>query len=98
MSDKPKKEDKERQKNLLPAHTTSLHRYMAEISNYPVLSREDEYELAMKYKNDGDLDAAKKLVSSNLKFVVSVANEYTRTTDLTLWTSYRKETWALCTR
>lgn len=76
MSDKPKKEDKERKKNLLPAHTTSLHRYMAEISNYPVLSREDEYELAMKYKNDGDLDAAKKLVSSNLKFVVSVANEY----------------------
>ena len=30
----------------------------------------------MKYKNDGDLDAARKLVSSNLKFVVKVANEY----------------------
>ena len=80
MSKKPEKkkktEKKERKKNLLPAHTTSLQRYMTEISNHPVLSREDEYELAMKYKNDGDLDAARKLVSSNLKFVVKVANEY----------------------
>lgn len=69
-------EEKRPQGNLLPAHTTSLQRYMAEISNNPVLSREEEYELAMKYKNDGDLDAARKLVSSNLKFVVKVANEY----------------------
>lgn len=79
MSEKPdkkvKKEEKQ-SKNLLPAQTTSLHRYLAEISNYPVLSREEEYELAMKYKNEGDLEAARKLVTSNLKFVVSVANEY----------------------
>ncbi|MEX0999686.1 MAG: RNA polymerase sigma factor RpoH [Thermodesulfobacteriota bacterium] len=71
-----KTEEKRYQGNLLPAHTTSLQRYMTEISNDPVLSREEEYELAMKYKNDGDLDAARKLVSSNLKFVVKVANEY----------------------
>lgn len=80
MSKKPgkkkKTEEKKSQGNLLPAHTTSLQRYMSEISNYPVLSREEEYKLAMKYKNDGDLDAARKLVSSNLKFVVKVANEY----------------------
>ncbi len=62
--------------NLLPAHTTSLQKYMSEISNYPVLSREEEYKLAMKYKESGDLDAARELVSSNLKFVVKVANEY----------------------
>jgi len=71
-----KTEDKKQPGNLLPAHTTSLQKYMAELSNYPVLSRKEEYELAMKYKNDGDLDAARKLVSSNLKFVVKVANEY----------------------
>jgi len=80
MSKKPGKnkqtEEKKPTGNLLPAHTTSLQRYMAEISNYPVLSREEEYELAMKYKKDGDLGAARKLVSSNLKFVVKVANEY----------------------
>ncbi len=79
MSKKPDKKIKKEEKhpkNLLPAQTTSLHRYLAEISNYPVLSREEEYELAMKYKKDGDLEAARKLVTSNLKFVVSVANEY----------------------
>ena len=81
MSEKPdkkdeKKKDEEHPKNLLPAQTTSLHRYLAEISNYPVLSREEEYELARKYREDGDLEAARKLVTSNLKFVVSVANEY----------------------
>ena len=76
----PEEEDKihvEPTRNtLLPAHTTSLQRYLAEISNNPVLSREEEYQLAMKYKNDGDVEAARKLVTSNLKFVVRVANEY----------------------
>lgn len=61
---------------LLPAPTTSLHKYIADISNYPVLSREEEYKLAKKYRDEGDLDAARKLVTSNLKFVVRVANEY----------------------
>jgi len=60
----------------LPALTTSLERYLIEISNHPVLSREEEYKLAVKYRDEGDLDAAKKLVSANLKFVVKVANEY----------------------
>ena len=70
------KKSKERLNSNLPATTNSLERYLAEISNNPVLSREEEYELAMRYKNDGDLEAARKLVSSNLKFVVRVANEY----------------------
>ena len=73
---KSQKKEKKTNSAPLPAITTSLERYLAEISNNPVLSREEEYELAMKYKNDGDLDAAKKLVTSNLKFVVKVANEY----------------------
>lgn len=72
---KEKKEQKVKTANL-PALTTSLERYLIEISNHPVLSREEEYKLAVKYRDEGDLDAAKKLVSSNLKFVVKVANEY----------------------
>jgi len=60
----------------LPATTSSLERYLAEISNHPVLSRKEEHELAMKYKNEGDIEAARKLVSCNLKFVVKIANEY----------------------
>jgi RNA polymerase sigma-32 factor len=59
-----------------PAATTSMERYLAEISNYPILSRKEEYELAMRYKDSGDLEAARKLVTSNLRFVVKIANEY----------------------
>ncbi len=63
-------------KSGLPATTTSLQRYIAEISNYPVLSREEEYELAKKYREEGDLEAARKLITANLRFVVRIANEY----------------------
>ncbi len=73
------KEDQKEKKQLkrsLPAHTTSLEKYLADISNYPVLSRQEEYELAMKYKNDGDLESARKLITSNLKFVIRIANSY----------------------
>ncbi|GBD38706.1 RNA polymerase sigma factor RpoH [bacterium HR37] len=72
-------ETKEEEKQLgvsLPALTDSIERYLAEISNYPILSREEEYELAMRYKKYGDLEAARKLVVSNLRFVVKIANEY----------------------
>ena len=68
--------EKENLKRSLPAHTTSLERYLAELSNYPILSREEEYELAMRYRKDGDLEAARKLITSNLKFVVRIANTY----------------------
>ncbi|HSE83477.1 MAG TPA: RNA polymerase factor sigma-32, partial [Thermodesulfobacteriota bacterium] len=68
--------EKDRISQSLPATTTSMERYLAEISNYPVLSREEEYELAMKYKETGDLEAARKLITSNLRFVIRVANEY----------------------
>ena len=76
MAKNKEKKQREKYNSNLPATTNSLERYLAEISNNPILSREEEYELAMRYKNEGDLEAARKLVSSNLKFVVSVANEY----------------------
>src|SRR5919108_3787512 len=68
--------EKDRISQSLPATTTSMERYLAEISNYPVLSREEEYELATRYKETGDLEAARKLITSNLRFVIRVANEY----------------------
>jgi RNA polymerase sigma-32 factor len=60
----------------LPAPSTSMERYLAEISNYPILSREEEYDLATRYKKKGDLKAARRLITSNLRFVVKIANEY----------------------
>src|SRR5262245_35717081 len=55
-----------------------LQRYLTEIRRYPLLSREEEKELAIRYKQEGDLDAAYRLVTANLRLVVMVAREYQR--------------------
>lgn len=55
-----------------------LQRYLSEIRRYPLLSREDEHDIAVRYKEDDDLDAAYQLVTANLRLVVMVAREYQR--------------------
>ena len=55
-----------------------LQRYLSEIRRYPVLSREEEHELAVRYKEHDDLDAAYRLVTANLRLVVMIAREYQR--------------------
>jgi len=75
MKSREKEETKSYSSNL-PTTTNSLERYIADISNNPILSRKEEYELAMRYKTEGDLESARKLVSCNLKFVVKIAHEY----------------------
>ncbi len=72
------KEEKKPEKvsSSLPVLSNSLQSYLAQIRDYPVLSREEEYELAMMHRETGDLEAARKLIVSNLKFVVRIANEY----------------------
>ncbi len=52
--------------------------YMAEVRRYPLLTREQEHELAVRWVEDGDQEAAKTLVTSNLRLVVKIANEYRR--------------------
>ena len=49
---------------------------MMEIGRYPLLSREQEQEIAIRYRTTGDPKAAEQLVTSNLRFVVKVAAEY----------------------
>lgn len=53
-------------------------RYMAEIGRYPLLTREQEHALAVRYRESGDAKAAEALVTANLRFVVKVAAEYTK--------------------
>ncbi len=60
------------------APTDSLSRYLAEIRGYPVLSREEEHEIALRYFHHGDSEAAIRLVTANLRLVVIVAREYQR--------------------
>jgi RNA polymerase sigma-32 factor len=50
--------------------------FLRDVEKYSVMSREEEYELATKYRKEGDLEAAKRLVVSNLRFVTKIASEY----------------------
>jgi len=54
----------------------SFDAYVDAVSRIPVLSREDEHELATRYRRDEDLDAARQLVLSHLRFVVHIARGY----------------------
>ena len=54
----------------------SLSVFMREMEKHPLLSKEEEYALAVRYYENEDLEAANKLVVSNLRFVVRIASEY----------------------
>jgi RNA polymerase sigma-32 factor len=56
-----------------------LRAYMAEVARHPVLTREEEHELALHYRDTGDVQAAYRLVAANLRLVVKIAHEYRRT-------------------
>jgi RNA polymerase sigma-32 factor len=55
-----------------------LQRYMAEVSRYPLLSREDELRLSREYVRTQDPALAYRLVTANLRLVVKIAWEYRR--------------------
>jgi RNA polymerase sigma-32 factor len=50
--------------------------YLREINQLPLLTPEEEFKLAVRYRKYNDREAAEKLVTSNLRFVVKVAFEY----------------------
>jgi RNA polymerase sigma-32 factor len=60
----------------LPVVKDSLQSYLIQINRFPLLSQEEEFELAVRYRKYNDIEAAHKLITSNLKFVVKVAFEY----------------------
>lgn len=60
------------------ARRDPLSLYVQEIRRIPLLSREDEHELAVKFRDTGDVEVAKQLVAANLRLVVKIAHEYRR--------------------
>src|ERR1700681_1938978 len=54
----------------------SLDSYIDRVSQIPVLSKEDEVALAVRFRSEADLDAARPLVLSHLRFVVHIARGY----------------------
>lgn len=57
--------------------TDSLEHFSRAIKAYPILSAEEEYSLAVKFKHENDLEAARKLIVSHLRLVASIARGYT---------------------
>jgi len=55
-----------------------LAQYMAEVGKYPLLTPEEEKALAVRFYDQGDQTAAQQLVTSNLRFVIKIALEYSK--------------------
>ncbi|MFK7985288.1 MAG: RNA polymerase factor sigma-32 [Sandaracinaceae bacterium] len=55
-----------------------LQVYMADVQRYDLLSREEEHALAVRYVEEGDVEAAAQLVTANLRLVVKIAYDYRR--------------------
>ena len=64
--------------NLPAVSNPALQRYLQEISQYELLTREEADELAVRFRETGDQDAAYRLVSANLRLVVKVAMDFQR--------------------
>ncbi|NUO76643.1 MAG: RNA polymerase sigma factor RpoH [Lysobacter sp.] len=60
----------------VPSALGSLDAYIGAVHRIPVLTVEDEQTLARRFRDDEDLDAARELVHSHLRFVVHVARGY----------------------
>src|SRR3989339_1810891 len=65
-------------KNTMPENgdNTPLHLYMISVGKQPMLSREDEAEIARRFIATQDPKLAQKLVRANLRFVVKIALKY----------------------
>ncbi len=55
-----------------------MQAYLREVQRHPLLTPDQEHDLAMRYYQAGDVRAAHKLVTSNLRLVVKIAYEYRR--------------------
>ena len=60
------------------ARADALQRHMAEVAKHPLLSREEEHRLAVKFQKTHDPEIAYRLVTANLRLVVKIAHEYRR--------------------
>lgn len=65
------------QTSALPLQVGSEEAYTHAVNRVPMLSAEDEYKLAVSYRQEGNLEAARQLVMSHLRFVVHIARSYT---------------------
>ncbi|GGY98675.1 MULTISPECIES: RNA polymerase sigma factor RpoH [Shewanella] len=61
---------------MVPQGSSSLEAYIHSVSSMPMLEADEEYALAKRLQETGDLQAAKRLIMSHLRFVVHIARGY----------------------
>ena len=67
---------KSNEQQLVPVMAGSLEQYIQSAYSIPVLSAEEEHELAVKFHEEDDLNSARKLVMAHLRFVIHIARGY----------------------
>ncbi|UCB56376.1 MAG: RNA polymerase sigma factor RpoH [Thiotrichales bacterium] len=60
----------------LPVSVDNLDAYIRQVNSFPMLNADQERELAVQFHGNDDLEAAQRLIMSNLRFVVSIARGY----------------------
>src|SRR5687768_167504 len=60
----------------IPSTSGSLAMYLSEINQFPLLTQPEEQRLARLFRDGGDFKAGHTLVTSNLRFVVKISQEY----------------------
>ena len=60
----------------LPMAAGSLDSYIQTVNRFPMLTAEQELDYAVRYRRDGDVEAARQLVLSHLRLVVAIARGY----------------------
>ncbi len=60
----------------MPMPTGSLEAYIHTVNRFPMLTAEEEHNLALRFRDQGDLEAARQLVVSHLRLVVALARGY----------------------
>ena len=62
--------------SLIPTGGDGLSKYIAQVNQFPILTKEEEYDYAIRLKENGDKEAAQILVQSHLRLVVKMAVDY----------------------
>ncbi len=60
----------------VPSAVGSLESYVQSVNRFPLLSQETEVDLARRFRDEGDVEAARQLVLSHLRVVVAIARGY----------------------
>ncbi|MDX5362659.1 MAG: RNA polymerase sigma factor RpoH [Pseudazoarcus pumilus] len=60
----------------VPAASGSIDQYIQSVNRIPLLSEQEEHALAVRLREEGDVEAARQLVMSHLRLVVSIARGY----------------------